>query len=646
MDAEIVIRRLNAGILCLFIATACIAADLTAPCVTLPEVLITGTKIGAARSFTGEEIRASGARTVAEFLEQVTGIALRLDGASGGKAFARIGGSNANQVLVLIDGVRLSDVGSGETDLSKLSAEWIESIEVTQGGGSVGGEAIGGVIAVKTNQTAHNELRVYAHGSSSLTTVGARQEFARDELTAAISVTREQGRGDYAFRVIEADGNGPFTLQLGQTLRRENNELLRDHAMGKVTRKLGRHELGGMMLIERAVFGLPGYLAPRPTPLAEQNELFNLAQVSWQTAPAVGMIAVALASQHQTRDFFDPDLYSYLHESHEYSTRQTAIGSWSKQTLVGSLSASARLERERLASGVLENSEAVRNRWQSAVQWSRSIALDRLERHEINVSAVGQIERFGDAKMQWLPSAEASYTWEATLPVVIGVRGSQAYLAPSFYSLFWNDELLAQGNPDLRPETSTVWTGYARARTRNAHSTNVDINGTLNRVTDLIFWRQAFDGRWTPQNLRSATLNQLTLSVKQVMLPKHADVGVSFEWLEARDRSGERTTNDKYLIYRPARTARADIRIRGHSTQGGVTFRWVDKQAVLETNSKWLPRYSILDAELSHTFRLGAARFSASLACENVLNTDYRVVRHAPMPLRQWWLTLSIAMGK
>jgi len=614
---------------------------------TLPDVVIHGIATGAARHFSKLEISKSGARNAAEFLDQVSGIAIRRDGASGGKQFARIGGSNVNQVMVLVDGVRISDVGSNETDLSRIPAEWIESIEVSSGGSSAfGGEAIGGVISITTSKVSLNNFTTTMRASATGTEIGARQDWSKGNTQVSIGVTREQGAGNYRFRITEDDGNGPFTIHLGEVFRRENNALLRDRIIGKLTHGFGSHEVSGSACVDRAEFGLPGYLAPRPTPLASQEEQFRQTQLSWKCDSKVGLVSASASLQNQTRDFSDPDPYSYLHQSHESSERVSMTASWQRMVRLININWNTRTERERLDSGVLENTHATRNRWQTSLQFERVVKISSAARQTANCMFGTSIERFGDAEVQALPSGEVSYANKVSIPFTIGVRGSQAYFAPNFYSLFWNDELLAQGNPDLRPEHSEMWQGFIKARTLSRLETAIDITASSNRVEDLIYWRQAFDGRWAPQNLRKATLDQLTIGVKQVVLPSHLDAELSIEWLEARDHSGERVTDGKYLIYRPLRTFHAAVSGQTLGFHGSVQANWVDKQAILETNSKWLPEYTLVDIEASRMFNFGLTTWRTGLRCNNVFDADYRVARFAPMPLREFSVFLLLNLGR
>jgi vitamin B12 transporter len=105
---------------------------------------------------TQEEMSAQGARTVKEALRFLPGILG--DGTVGTGVGALSGqfirGSNSAQVLILLDGRPINNLGSGGFDLSEFTTNNIERVEVLPGGGSTlyGSDAIGGVINIITRR--------------------------------------------------------------------------------------------------------------------------------------------------------------------------------------------------------------------------------------------------------------------------------------------------------------------------------------------------------------------------------------------------------------------------------------------------------------------------------------------------------------
>ena len=113
-------------------------------------------------------------RNISDALRDVPGIAVNRS--IGGLTDVRIRGTEANQVLVLIDGIEVSDPYQGQYDFGTLIADEGARIEVLRGQQSslYGSDAIGGVIQYTTLTGAESPgLRLRAEGGSFGTAAGA-----------------------------------------------------------------------------------------------------------------------------------------------------------------------------------------------------------------------------------------------------------------------------------------------------------------------------------------------------------------------------------------------------------------------------------------------------------------------------------------
>ena len=102
----------------------------------------------------GEDFKTYHYPTVDDALRNVPGVEIRRSGAYGKTTSISIRGANANQVQVLVDGVRVKSPTLGQVDLSDISPDLIERIEVIRGAQSTlyGADAIGGVVNIITKQ--------------------------------------------------------------------------------------------------------------------------------------------------------------------------------------------------------------------------------------------------------------------------------------------------------------------------------------------------------------------------------------------------------------------------------------------------------------------------------------------------------------
>ncbi|MFC0283273.1 TonB-dependent receptor plug domain-containing protein [Camelimonas abortus] len=104
---------------------------------------------------TAKQLEEQHIRFVADALRQVPGVAVSRSGPPGKQTQVRLRNSEANQTLVIIDGVVANDPAAGsEYDLANLLTEDIERIEVLRGPQSAlyGSDAVGGVINIVTKK--------------------------------------------------------------------------------------------------------------------------------------------------------------------------------------------------------------------------------------------------------------------------------------------------------------------------------------------------------------------------------------------------------------------------------------------------------------------------------------------------------------
>jgi vitamin B12 transporter len=127
----------------------------------LDPVVVTATKVetpqaqlGASVNVITEEDLRTWNHDLHEALRQVPGVEVQRSGGLGRTTSIRIRGASANQVVVLVDGMRVTSPTLGTTELSDLSLDAIERIEVIRGpqSGLYGADAIGGVVNIITKK--------------------------------------------------------------------------------------------------------------------------------------------------------------------------------------------------------------------------------------------------------------------------------------------------------------------------------------------------------------------------------------------------------------------------------------------------------------------------------------------------------------
>jgi iron complex outermembrane receptor protein len=155
-----------------------------------------------------DEIQASGATNIVEFLESVAGVSVnRLYGRLGVDASLDIGffgEAGSQNVLVLIDGQRLNTADSSSIRFVQTPISSIERIEVRKANGGVlyGDRAQGGVVNIITRRGSARELRL-GFGSFDTRSADVYLGFEEGAWSGSISGLTAESDGDRDFSASE-----------------------------------------------------------------------------------------------------------------------------------------------------------------------------------------------------------------------------------------------------------------------------------------------------------------------------------------------------------------------------------------------------------------------------------------------------------
>ncbi len=174
-------RALPAAALTVAAAATAYSAETPKPSL-LPETVVTATRmatpsreIGSSITVvTGEELARRKISFVSDALRGLPGVTVNRTSTRGSFTEVRLRGAEANQTLVLIDGMKVNDPAlSSQFDFANLLATEIDRIEVLRGPQSVlyGSDAVGGVINIITKRGAGTPVVTASAGYGSFNTV-------------------------------------------------------------------------------------------------------------------------------------------------------------------------------------------------------------------------------------------------------------------------------------------------------------------------------------------------------------------------------------------------------------------------------------------------------------------------------------------
>jgi|FLOH01.1.fsa_nt_gi vitamin B12 transporter len=191
-----------------------------------------------------QEIQQRNANSIADLLREIPGFAVSQQGSRGAVTQIRVRGAEANQVLVLIDGIEANDVSQGsEFNFAHLNADQIERIEIVRGPQSAlwGSDALAGVINIITiprvDSGTHHRLSLdSAIGAFNSQTIGANYLFSEPQYQFSLGINdyrtdgtniSRQGNEDDGYENTTIVMNGKYLtdndLQLGFSYRQTNS---------------------------------------------------------------------------------------------------------------------------------------------------------------------------------------------------------------------------------------------------------------------------------------------------------------------------------------------------------------------------------------------------------------------------------------
>ena len=422
------------------------------------EILVSGSRsaeplavddyAGSATILSDRDLSLRQVRDVADVLREVPGVAVS---GVAGQTQLRLRGSEANHVLVLVDGIEVSDPFAGEFEVGALQAEPGARIEVLRGPQSAlyGSDAIGGVIAY--HSASGRELpgvsaRIEA-GSFGTVNAAARAGFAGQRHQLALGATLVSTDGSPNARGGTRDiGRDGVTLSATGSF---------DPATGLSLRFAGRYVLSDGAFNDQdfdpssPTFGL---VVDSPGTRFEQESAYALAGLKVEALDGRWTHDLSGQIADIARDSFGPFGRSFGHEGQRIKASYVSSIAFDGPAFAQSLTFAADVERE-----TFRNTDPFGFAF-TGKRSARNVGLVgeyRASSEEFDVSAAVRHDlnnRFADATTFRLAgSIHASASTRLYATYGTGIKN------PGFYELYGFVDGRFIGNAALKPEQSSGW---------------------------------------------------------------------------------------------------------------------------------------------------------------------------------------------
>ena len=390
-------------------------------------------------------------RIVSDVLRDVPGVAVNRS--IGGLTDIRIRGSEANHVLVLIDGIKVSDPYQGQFDFGTLIADEAAKIEVLRGQQSslYGSDAIGGVIQYIT-LTGREQPGISARvegGSFGTAAGGVRLAGAGDTVDYALSGSLYRTDGTPTAR------NG--TRNVGATSIGASGKVTWSPSDTFKLTGVGRYSYTDALSNNTATSGpLFGYIIDSPGTRFRNEGFYGLVRADLSLADGRWNTALTGQIADTTRKGYQATGLDYGDKGRRYKGSFETSYRIDSGTLVSRLTAAVDFEREEFQNTSPQSTffpffrgRRSTDNWGFVGQYEGTIddafSFGASIRHDLN-------NRFDDA---------TTYRLQAGYRLPFGLRAHGAYGTgvknPGYYELFGYSDGKYIGNPNLKPEKSKGW---------------------------------------------------------------------------------------------------------------------------------------------------------------------------------------------
>jgi vitamin B12 transporter len=568
------------------------------------QVVVTATRveqplsevIGSVSVITRDDIQRRAVHSIQDLLRGETGVSVVNLGGLGKLSNVFLRGADAEQVLVLIDGVRVGSATSGTTPFEFVPIDQIERIEIIRGPRSslYGSDAIGGVIQIFTRRGDSLSVNV---GAGSDETTDASASFGISSANAWVNASgnriESEGYNSCAGAPFPP-GGGCFTTEPDRDGYKNNSGTLRTGYRWK------GGEIEGSALFATGSAEYDGDFAN----LTEFTERVISLRGRIDAADRWSLTMLAGNSLDEQDYFYDnPNtadneilMSEFDSERHHVSLQSDYLFANGHALTLGADYLEDRVESSTAFDEDSRDNLGVFAQYQAQVGAHRLLASAR---HDDN-------QQFGTHE-----TGNLGWKWAFNERWSLMAAWGSAFGAPTFNDLYYP----GFSNPNLKPETSDTfeigigWTPSPIAVSLSAFETHID---------ELIVYDASL---FAPNNLNRARIRGIEADVDATL--GTWVVGLGYSALDPRNR----TAGSQFGNFLPRRARHSGHMEVGRSfgpIDGRVRFTAEGSRYDDAANSYRLGSYGIIDIVLDYAI---APAWTVQGKIANALDREYRTVR-------------------
>ena len=536
-----------------------------------------------------KDIENASVKSIDELLQQVTGLDIRRRGSNGVQSDVSIRGGSFEQVLILVNGMRMNDSQTGHNSMNiPVDLANVERIEVIKGASArrFGNNAYGGVINIITKTSEKENVQISAEGGDFTTyRLGLASTFGNEKLSHNISANSGSSEGyryntDYKIRNIYY----------------QNALKIKD---GKIGFQAGFTE---------KKFGANGFYA---SPLAqEQYEETQASLVAVNHQQAFGKFSLNSAiSWRRGQDMYlfnraKPEIYRNMHIGNNVGAE---INSAYTSNL-GTTGLGIEIRKEFLASNNLGQRERLLT--QLFFEHQFSFLQNRLE---INPGV--SWANYSNAGNFFYPGIDAGFKINDNHRIYGNI--GKVHRIPTFTDLYYESKT-EEGNPNLKPESALSYElGYKFTQNKTNFKASYFVRDTENAID----WTKANEtDRWKAENIGNAVTKGFETEISQQFLRDVFRIEAGYTYI---DKQFNKDVNfSRYALDNLKHQVTAKLVTNVEKFVHEISYRYNERVN--------LGSFNVLDTKLSYQHN----HLTLYTLINNLTNTRYSETFGVPMPGR------------
>lgn len=540
---------------------------------------------------TRADILNSPATSIDEILQQIPGMDIRRRGANGVQSDIGFRGSSFEQVLLLLNGIRMNDSQTGHNSLNvPLDLEDVERIEVIKGPAArrFGQNAFAGVINIITKANPGKRVKLRAEGSDYETYgFGLNANFGNEKFSNLLQANSNSSQGyryntDFEMRNVFYQNqlkikNGNIRLQAG---------------------------------ISEKKFGANGfYASPAATEQYEELQASIVSLAHQQSFGKLKLNSNVYWRRGQDMYLFNrekPEIYRNMHIGNNVGGELNS----SYASNLGTTGLGVELRKEFLASNNLGH----RERFVTQVFFEHHLSL--LDK-KLNITPGISWANYSNEGNFFYPGLDIGYTFYENNKIYGNI--SKVHRVPTFTDLYYTSKT-ERGNENLLPESAVYAELGYQYQTKNILA---KASGFYRSSSDAIDWIKYSlqDTVWNAQNIGDTEIKGIELELGHQVF-NWLKYTVGYTYLDNRFKEFDNGYS-RYVLdnLKHQLVTKLQTKFLKNFTNE-LVYRYNERVN--------LGSYNLLDAKLNYTRN----DLSVYVLLNNVTNSEYTETFGVPMPQR------------